>query len=190
MNFNTVVSAIAATDLSGLENLAVTLTAEGVQVANAADRAIGIIVRGCGPGEAAGIFLTAANGLSYVGVADNNAINIGDELERVDAGIYQKKFARAITGASATGIFTSEEHELPAGVKVSLSGLTGGSDLNPLPTIYYTLPIDANTFKLSLTKGGAPVALGSDVTAGTLTRSDWEAAPAGSQGGFIRALLF
>ena len=50
MNYNTVVSAIAASDLSGKEGVLLKITAAGVDVAGASDLVIGTLIRGAAIG--------------------------------------------------------------------------------------------------------------------------------------------
>lgn len=90
MNFNNVVSLPAAVNLGGLEHTAVKLTASGVDIAGAADRVIGTVVRGAAAGSAVDVFLKA-EGLRYVRVGNATAIAIGDELEQAASGTYVKK---------------------------------------------------------------------------------------------------
>jgi len=96
MNYNTVVSAIAASDLSGKEGVLLKITATGVDVAGASDLVIGTLVRGAVTGAAAAVFLTKANGLSFAQVGNATAIASGDLLEQSANGTLVKK----TTGAS------------------------------------------------------------------------------------------
>lgn len=80
----------------------------------------------------------------------------------------------AVTGTAATNLLTKTAHGLNPGDAVKFSGLTGGSGLTA-GTPYYVIPIDANDFKVSLTRVNAlsaaptPVALTTDVSAATVT---------------------
>lgn len=96
MNFNNVVSLPAAVNLAGAEHTAVKLTASGVEIAAAADRVIGTVIRGAAAGSAVDVFLKA-EGLRFVRVGNGTAIAVGDELEQAAGGTYQKK----TTGATA-----------------------------------------------------------------------------------------
>jgi hypothetical protein len=96
MNYNNVVSLPAAVNLGGLEHTAVKLTASGVDIAGAADRVIGTVVRGAAAGRAADVFLKA-NGINFVRVGNATAIAVGDELEQAASGTFVKK----TTGAAA-----------------------------------------------------------------------------------------
>lgn len=78
-----------------------------------------------------------------------------------------------VTGVNSTDVFTKTAHGLVAGAPVSLSGLTGGSGLSTTAT-YYVIAPTANTFQLSLTRGGTAVDLGSDVTAATVNDVPWD----------------
>ena len=74
-----------------------------------------------------------------------------------------------VTGVTSTDTFTKTAHGLANGNLVVLSALTGGAGLRTgFP--YYVIASAANTFQLSETPGGTAVDLGTDVTAGTVTR--------------------
>ena len=85
-NFNTVVSAIAASDLSGKEGVLLKLTSTGVDVAGATDAVIGTLTRGAVAGAAVAVFLSHANGLTYRQVGNDTAIAIGDSLDQAANG--------------------------------------------------------------------------------------------------------
>lgn len=90
MNYNNVVSGIAAAALGGLEHSAVKLTSAGIDIAGSADRAIGTLVRGAAAGAAVDVFLKF-NGLRFARVGNSTAIAIGDELEAGSNGTFVKK---------------------------------------------------------------------------------------------------
>lgn len=77
--------------------------------------------------------------------------------------------ALAVTGASATDIFTSNGHGYVAGNRVVFTALTGGAGL-ATQQAYYVLAanLTANTFQVSTTPGGAAANFTTDVTAGTV----------------------
>lgn len=80
MNFNNVVSGIAATDLSGQEYKAVKLTSGGLALASAGDRVIGVLVTGAVAGKAVDVFLKGT-GLHEVVIGSDTAIASGDLLD-------------------------------------------------------------------------------------------------------------
>ena len=98
MNTNTVISAIAASDLRGLEGSTLKLTSTGVDLAGAADLVIGTLLRGANVGEAVGVFLRKANGLAFVKVGNDTAIAIGDALDAAANGAVVKHAAGTIVG--------------------------------------------------------------------------------------------
>jgi hypothetical protein len=90
MNYNSVISGLAASDLSGKEHVSVKLTSTGFDVAGASDRSVGTLIRGAVTGYAVDVFLKA-NGLRFVQVGNATAIAIGDELEAAANGTFVKK---------------------------------------------------------------------------------------------------
>jgi hypothetical protein len=90
MNYNNVVSLPAAVSLGGKEHVAVKLTANGIDIAGAADRVIGTLVRGAAAGFAVDVFLKF-QGLRFVQVGNATAIAAGDELEQAANGTFVKK---------------------------------------------------------------------------------------------------
>lgn len=107
-----------------------------------------------------------------------NALISGHGVDRV--GAFAADAGKAVTGVTSTDIFTSTAHGYAAGDLVILTALTGGSGLKAgnagnadeeaWPYFVIAANLAANTFSLSHTPGGAAVDLGSDVTAGTVTR--------------------
>lgn len=97
-NFNTVVSAIAASDLSGKEGVLLKLTATGVTTAGASDVVIGTLTRGAEAGYAVAVFLNRANGLAFAQVGNDTAIAIGDALAQAANGQVVKHTTGAIVG--------------------------------------------------------------------------------------------
>lgn len=77
--------------------------------------------------------------------------------------------AKAVTGASATDIFTSNGHGYNAGDRVVFTALTGGAGLVTNQE-YFVIAANlaANTFQVSATPGGAAANFTTDVTAGTV----------------------
>ncbi len=98
MNTNTVISAIAASDLGGLEGSTLKLTSTGVDIAGATDLVIGTLVRGANTGEAVAVFLRNANGLSFVKIGNDTAIAIGDALDSAANGAVVKHTSGTIIG--------------------------------------------------------------------------------------------
>lgn len=80
MNFNNVVSGIAASDLSGQEYKAVKITSSGIALASAGDRVIGVLVTGAVAGKAVDVFLHGT-GLHEVVVGSDTAVASGDLLD-------------------------------------------------------------------------------------------------------------
>jgi len=97
-NFNTVVSAIAASDLSGKEGVLLKLTSTGVDVAGASDVVIGSLIRGAVAGAAVAVFLSHANGLAFVQVGNDTAIAIGDALDQAANGQVVKHTTGTVVG--------------------------------------------------------------------------------------------
>lgn len=194
MNTNNVISNVAAADLSGLEHRSVKLTSTGINIAGGADLVIGTLLRGAAAGKGVDIFLAGKfNGLHFVTVGDDTAITIGDALEQLASGKFAKRVAKNITAVTAD-VITSAGHGYADGVPVIFPALTGGAGLTALAPVYFVRDAAADTFKVAATPGGAAVDITSAVTAGTVQRADyqalaWEAAPASSSGGQIRALL-
>lgn len=77
--------------------------------------------------------------------------------------------ARALTAVGATGVFSSVAHGYANGDVVVLSALTGGSRY-VAGRLYRVVGASTDTFELANTVGGAVIAGGSDVLAGTATR--------------------
>lgn len=77
--------------------------------------------------------------------------------------------AKAATGATATDIVTSTAHGYVDGDKVYFETLTGGSGV-AINTVYHLRDKTTDTFKLSLTAGGAVKALGSDISASLIRK--------------------
>ena len=73
--------------------------------------------------------------------------------------------ARSVTAVAATDIFTSTAHGFVLDTPISFRALTGGAPL-VAGTTYFARDITANTFKVSLTAGGAAVNITSDLSAG------------------------
>jgi hypothetical protein len=109
MNFNTVVSLPAGSDLRGKEHVSLKLVGAGVQIAAAtSDVVIGTLLRGAEAGKAVDVFLTKGNGLRYVQVGNNTPIPAGSLLEQGTDGTYQFR-----TGTNAIAGYAVEA--APAG---------------------------------------------------------------------------
>jgi hypothetical protein len=91
MNVNPVVSADAAVDLSGKEYVGVKLTSAGIDIAGAADRRIGTLLRGAVAGAAVAVHLDKANGIQFAKIGTSTALTRGDELEQGANGVLNKK---------------------------------------------------------------------------------------------------
>lgn len=82
----------------------------------------------------------------------------------------------SVTGSASTNTLTyledgaapSDGHGLANGAEVIFSARTGGSSI-VLGERYYVVEATSSTFKLSTSKGGAAITLGSDLTAATFT---------------------
>jgi hypothetical protein len=86
-------------------------------------------------------------------------------------GLLGADAGKAVTGVTSTDIFTATAHGYAAGDLVVFSALTGGANLvTARPYFVLATNLAANTFSVGLTPGGAVVDLGTDVTAGTVTR--------------------
>lgn len=82
--------------------------------------------------------------------------------------------AKSITGVAATDVFTSSsDHGLEIGDRVVLSSLTGGSGLTD-GGVYYVISVPTTTtFTLSTTLGGSSVNFTTNLTAATLTVTNY-----------------
>ncbi len=137
MNTNTVISGIAAEDLSGKEHFSVKLTATGLALAGAADRVIGTILRGAAIDKAVDIFLRGFNGLAFVQIGNDTAIAIADELEQTAGGKYIKKAARNITAEADDD--TIELRDTERFLSERRPFFNEGEELMRMPhTVYYS----------------------------------------------------
>jgi len=195
MNTNNVISNVAAADLRGLEHRAVRLTSTGINIAGGADLVIGTLLRGAESGKGVDVFLAGRfNGLHFVEVGNNTAILIGDLLEQIASGRFVKRYDRSGTVEADDDTFTSAAHGFADNTPVIIPTLTGGTGLTALTQVYFVRDAAADTFKVALSPGGTAVNVSADATAVTVRRADfqaiaWEAAPASSSGGDLRALL-
>lgn len=73
----------------------------------------------------------------------------------------------AVTGNAGTGVVTITGSTLADGMTVVFTSLTGGSGLST-GVAYFVINASGATCKLSLTEGGSAVALGTNVTAGSV----------------------
>lgn len=79
---------------------------------------------------------------------------------------------KAVTGVAATDIFTSASHGYLAGQPVVFSGLTGGAGIGVGRYYVIAANLATNTFQVSATPGGAALNFTTDLTVGTVTRTD------------------
>jgi hypothetical protein len=104
MNTNNVVSLNAATGstLAGKEGARVKMTATGIDLADAADTAIGTLVRGPLPGTTNGACAVHlfATGLHYGIIGNATAVSIGDLLAPANGG----QLIKSTTGSVAMAI--------------------------------------------------------------------------------------
>lgn len=73
----------------------------------------------------------------------------------------------AVTGNAGTGVVTITGATLADGMTVTFTALTGGSGLST-GLAYFVISASGATCQLSLTEGGSAVALGTNVTAGSV----------------------
>lgn len=73
----------------------------------------------------------------------------------------------AVTGNAGTGVVTITGSTLADGMTVVFTSLTGGSGLST-GVAYFVINASGATCKLSLTEGGSAVALGTNITAGSV----------------------
>jgi hypothetical protein len=97
------------------------------------------------------------------GTPYNWIINSGSFPPGMD---FQAKFAA--TGNSGTGVVTAAGTAFSEGTLLVFSSLTGGSSLTAGTVIYYATNVAGDTFQLATSPGGAPIALGSTITAAQL----------------------
>jgi hypothetical protein len=77
--------------------------------------------------------------------------------------------AGAVTGVAATNLFTRSAHGLKVGDPVIFTGLTGGAGITASAVYYVTSVPDANTFKVSGSRGGTELDFTTDLSSGTVT---------------------
>jgi len=98
----------------------------------------------------------------YAGVRFQSSAVAGQKLATVGTVALP-----TVTGTAATDLINSTAHGLSAGMRVKLTGLTGGVGLVS-GTVYYVVgPVTANTFKVALTPNGTPIDITTDLTAVT-----------------------
>lgn len=90
-------------------------------------------------------------------------------IDRV--GAFQADAGKAVTGVTATDIFTSAAHGFAAGNIVTFSATTGATGII-VGRIYFVIAANlaANTFQVSDTPAGTAIDLVTDMTAGTVVR--------------------
>lgn len=98
----------------------------------------------------------------------NALLDAYDDLA-THAGLLQADAGKSFTGVASTDVCTSTAHGYANGNLVMVSALTGGSGL-VVGRPYFVIAQATNTFQLAATPGGSAVDLGSDVSAGTVTR--------------------
>lgn len=98
----------------------------------------------------------------------NDVISLVDHVEGVDRVTSLGMSAvREVTGAAATDIFTAAGHGMVLNQPFAFAGAVGGAPLTS-NTTYYARDITTDTFKVSLTNGGAVVNVTTDMTAGQI----------------------
>jgi hypothetical protein len=99
-----------------------------------------------------------------VAVLPSNATTFTDTLR--DEELTAATRIRSCTAAAATDIVTCTGHGLGDGDEVFFTALTGGTGVTANVT-YYARDITATTFKIALARGGNPVDITADMSAGT-----------------------
>jgi hypothetical protein len=96
-----------------------------------------------------------------------DVVSLVDHVEGVDY-ITALTFGavRQVTGLASTDVLTLNDHGFALNDPVDFITITGGAPLAALTT-YYARDITTDTFKLSLTPGGAAIGITTDLTAGT-----------------------
>lgn len=87
MNFQPVVSGIAASNLGGQEYKAVKITPAGIDLAGSEDTAIGVLVTGAVAGKAVDVFLKRS-GLHEIVLGSDAAVAAGDLLDLSASGTF------------------------------------------------------------------------------------------------------
>lgn len=151
MNYNSVVSNVAAADLSGKEHLRVKLTSTGLAVAAGTDAAIGTLVRGGAAGKGVDVFLNAGFGLHYVKIGNTTAIAIGDELEAADDGEVVKR----TTGVAIGQAWEAASADSNDGFIRALLYPKGGAPQAPVTAYAVDGAVLAGAGNAVLTKGSA-----------------------------------
>ena len=100
MNFQPVVSGIAASNLGGQEYKAVKITSAGIDLAGASDTAIGVLVTGATAGNAVDVFLKRS-GLHEIVLGDDTAVAEGDLLDLHAGGTFVKHSGQGAPSAVA-----------------------------------------------------------------------------------------
>lgn len=100
MNFQPVVSGIAASNLGGQEYKAVKITSAGIALAGASDTAIGVLVTGAPAGKAVDVFLKRS-GLHEIVLGNDTAVAAGDLLDLNAEGTFVKHSGQATPAAVA-----------------------------------------------------------------------------------------
>jgi len=87
MNFQPVVSGIAASNLGGQEYKAVKITPAGIALAGATDTAVGVLVTGASEGKAVDVFLKRS-GLHEIVLGSDAEVAPGDLLDLASGGTF------------------------------------------------------------------------------------------------------
>jgi N4-gp56 family major capsid protein len=95
----------------------------------------------------------------YAGVRFQSSAAAGTKLAQTSAASLP-----TVTGTAATDLINSTAHGLSAGMRVKLTGLTGGAGLTSGTTYYVVAPVTANSFKVSATANGTPIDITTDLT--------------------------
>jgi hypothetical protein len=90
-------------------------------------------------------------------------------LEPVDVTFAETTVVTGATGVASTNVITSTGHDLVNAERIYFTALTGGTGL-VVGTAYYVISSATDTFKVSLTSGGAEVDFTVDLSAGSWAR--------------------
>lgn len=104
---------------------------------------------------------------SFSGIAGAGVIQIGKWTASYLSGYFGTSTKAEVTGEASTGIFTKTAHGYTNGTKVTFNSFTAGKGITP-NIRYFVLGATANTFELSKTEGGPPVAFTENLTAGVI----------------------
>lgn len=94
----------------------------------------------------------------------------------IDSDLANPERTLLCTAVASSGVVTCNGHGMVNGSRVRFANLSGGSGLSANVS-YFVIDATVSTFKVSLTKGGSAVSLGSDVTAGNAIVDVFDALP-------------